>query len=143
MGKNSEFFKILEGKINNDSAHSPLQNNFTHPSLGPEPAHLAYLLGQVNRHTPISTKGFKSYPRPRPAQRKAHILTLSQQAAFDFFLIQGAELHPGFHLTELKKCFRMLAKKLHPDVVGGEGRAFIELKKSFECLKGALRDANE
>ncbi|MBQ9674224.1 MAG: DnaJ domain-containing protein [Ruminococcus sp.] len=44
---------------------------------------------------------------------------------------------------ELKKDYRKLAMKLHPDIVGGDGEAFKEMQAEFEKLWERLKDIHQ
>ncbi len=52
----------------------------------------------------------------------------------DFFTHHGIALSPAFTRGELKKAFRTLALRLHPDMNKGAVSAFIELKNNYETL---------
>ena len=43
---------------------------------------------------------------------------------------------------ELKKEYRKLAMKLHPDIVGGDGEAFKEMQNEFEKLWEQLKNVH-
>lgn len=135
MGRESTFQEILEEKL-----QSPSQK-MTSFSLNPsfeDPAHLAYLLGnlQVSYWRPPSARIYPAGPRPLP---RPHALSPGQQSAFDFFtqqllLVEGMALSPAFSRRELKRAFRRLALRLHPDTNKGTPGPFIELKMHYESL---------
>lgn len=52
------------------------------------------------------------------ARRSPHRLTADQQQAFDRLRLLGAELHAGFTAGELRREFRRLARRFHPDAQG-------------------------
>lgn len=102
-----------------------------------DPAHLAFLLGQMHKTSvrPSTAKIYPQKPKPPPPP---HVLTETQKQAYEFFQFQGAALAPHFSAQDLKKAFRTLALKLHPDMKGEAG-AFIALKIHTEALNGLFR----
>lgn len=52
------------------------------------------------------------------------------------------ELMEAVNLEELKKAYRKLAKKYHPDHFGGDGSKFIELQETFEKLFTKLKNSD-
>ncbi|MBS1970761.1 MAG: DnaJ domain-containing protein [Bdellovibrionales bacterium] len=99
-----------------------------------DPAHLAYLMGTLGPayFRPQTSRAYPSRPKPPPPP---HALSEAQRAAYDFFALHGNTLSPAFSQKELKKAFRVLALKLHPDTnKGAVASAFIELKKNYETL---------
>ncbi|WP_413291608.1 DnaJ domain-containing protein [Bdellovibrio sp. HCB337] len=82
---------------------------------------------------PQTSKVYPTRPKPPPPP---HTLTPEQDQACAFFLSQGVELSKAFTARELKKAFRLLALKLHPDMnKGATEDAFIMLKKNYETLE--------
>jgi hypothetical protein len=135
MGTEASFQQILEEKIH---ARSRSERPGPPPPLEQDPAHLAYLLGTlgVSYWRPQTTKIYPMAPRPAP---RPHVLTADQQQAFEFFTLHGTPLSPAFTPRELKKAFRGLALKLHPDMNKGTSVGpFMELKQNYETLLTAL-----
>ncbi|HEY8271308.1 MAG TPA: DnaJ domain-containing protein [Pseudobdellovibrionaceae bacterium] len=131
MGLQASFQQILESKIKIASDPRDLNKS---PQQDFEPAHLAYLMGHIRQtffHPPPQLRVHKIYPSP---PRPPHTLSEEQQVAVSFFLFYGASLSPAFPQKELKKAFRALALKLHPDMNKGATSAFIELKNNYEML---------
>lgn len=96
------------------------------------PRGMAWLIGETPRKSTFSEKGRTAYGvkvRPLPP----HKLTLKEKSALQFFAQHSVTLSPRFTKSELKKCFRGLACRLHPDA-GGLTSQFIELKANFDLL---------
>ncbi|MGZ3742622.1 MAG: DnaJ domain-containing protein [Pseudobdellovibrionaceae bacterium] len=135
MGKELNFQQILENKIRTPGR--PLDSKNPTSTQNFDPAHLAYLMGQISQsffRPPPPSQIRKTYPsRPTPPP-PPHSLSEEQQVALSFFVLQGVQLSPAFPQKELKKAFRSLALKLHPDMNKGAESAFIELKSNYEKL---------
>jgi hypothetical protein len=58
---------------------------------------------------------------PRKPRRVPHRLTQAQQAALRELLACGAELHDDFTADDLRRTFRSLAQRYHPDRHPGAG----------------------
>ncbi|PHE64471.1 molecular chaperone DnaJ [Bacillus toyonensis] len=48
--------------------------------------------------------------------------------------LQVLEIGHNYTKDELKKQYRKLAKKAHPDLQGGSNEKFVELKEAFDYL---------
>lgn len=138
MQSRASFHEILESKIKAQSnAQSPetlSPQGFDHSQHSQDPAHLAYLMGTLGPayFRPQPHRAYPSRPKPPPPP---HTLNEAQQAASEFFALHGNTLSPAFSQKELKKAFRVLALKLHPDTnKGAVASAFIELKNNYETL---------
>jgi len=133
MGTQVSFQQILEEKIQARSPESRTGSTFDQSTQVQDPAHLAYLMGHLgpSYFRPATTKIYPSRPKPPPPP---HTLSMEQSMARDFFFLQGVELTPAFSQRELKRAFRTLALKLHPDMNKGASGAFIELKNHYETL---------
>jgi DnaJ-like protein len=138
MSSRMSFHEILERKIQGHTKphgqETQSHQGFDHSGHSQEPAHLAYLMGTLGPayFRPQTTRAYPSGPKPPPPP---HILNEAQREASDFFSIHGSKLSPAFSQRELKKAFRLLALKLHPDTnKGAVASAFIELKKNYETL---------
>lgn len=104
------------------------------PSSNPtDPAHLAYLLGQINRLEFNRPRGQYPAPQVRP-QRKAHAFSSEQRYSYEFLKTWAHTLSEGFTATELKKAFRQAAISLHPDQ-GGDAQQFVALKGHYDNLR--------
>ena len=133
MNTPPSFRQILEEKIQaNGQPQGPDASVVESVFTSTDPAHLAYLLGNlgVSYWQPSAQRIYPAGPRPEP---KAHGLNPEQQQAYDFFKVES-KLSPAFTRRELKKAFRMMALRLHPDMNGGAVAPFLELKNSFEQL---------
>ena len=160
MDSSTSFQEILEKKLK--TAHFSLGETQAESSIsGADPLHLAYLMGL---HNPGRPQSFKKNPQGNPyfsgqsprekkekpflaepispakssisprKQGKPHSLNPLQKTSFEYFSIQKCELLPDYTLVELKKVYRLLALKLHPDK-GGSVENFLALKNHFECLR--------
>lgn len=72
-------------------------------------------------------------PQAQPPRQK-HALTEIQKQAVVYFWGWQIRLQEDFTHSELKKAFRKLAQRLHPDRNDGKTKAFIELKAHYQCL---------
>lgn len=91
-----------------------------------------------NAHTDsVDSIPLRAHAGSPPIQSNPRILNKDQQKAFAFINQWGTPLKDCFTSHELKKIFRVLAIKLHPDH-GGSTLAFVHLKKSYEILKKVL-----
>jgi hypothetical protein len=134
MGMQTSFQQILEEKIRmqNPPGAAPGES-FPDRDHAQDPAHLAYLLGslQVSYFRPTAAKIYPAPPTPPP---RPHVLNEAQIKALSFFTLHGVTLSPAFTRRELKKAFRSLALRLHPDTNKGTSGPFIELKQMYESL---------
>ncbi|MFP5520487.1 MAG: hypothetical protein ACLGGX_11330 [Bdellovibrionia bacterium] len=111
------------------------------------PAHFAYLLGQIPRYQfkTTSTKGYKKSTHPS-AETTIVTPTLpahwsaDQISAYYWLNEQGFELRVLFDKADLKRAFRSLAKKLHPDS-GGNVHSFLQLKSMIQQLEAVALTA--
>ena len=142
MRSEASFQQILERKLQAQStsehqkAHA--QTAFDHSHHFQDPAHLAYLMGTLGPayFRPPARHAYPSRPKP---PSPPHTLNEAQGAAAAFFANYGMPLTPAFSQRELKKAFRLLALRLHPDTNKGTlAGAFIELKKNYETLMGVF-----
>jgi hypothetical protein len=142
MQSRVSFHEILERKMqaggNGQSHETQSPQGFEQAPhsipLSQDPAHLAYLMGILGPayFRPQASCAYPSRPKPPPPP---HALSEAQKAASEFFALHGNSLSPAFSQRELKKAFRILALKLHPDTnKGAVASAFIELKKNYETL---------
>lgn len=138
------FKEILEEKLGAG------EQRVTRPERGAgiaDPAHLAFLLGTIPVHRfrtppprPASPRA-KSPPTPPPRPRRPdHVLTERQKTATLWFAAQDEVLPSDFTADELKKAFRALARRLHPDT-GGTAASFLELKAHHAALKAVPQAA--
>lgn len=138
MKSNSSFAEILSSKI---EQNEQVISSKTQSLRDNDPYAFAYMLGHFGKHEfRKSTKdcftqqkfpiGFHKY---QIQARPNHKLNPNQEIAFLFFQHWSAQLERNFTKIDLKKCFRKLAIKLHPDH-GGTAQLFIELKKHYEEL---------
>ncbi|KYG63043.1 hypothetical protein AZI87_16530 [Bdellovibrio bacteriovorus] len=130
MSFQASFKQILRDKMGENTSFSPEKES---SSLNSDPAHMAFLLGQINRLEFQTRRGHYPQPKVRP-QRKAHNFSVSQKLAFEFLKTWVHDLHEGFTANELKKAFRQAALALHPDH-GGNTQQFLELKAHYQTLR--------
>jgi hypothetical protein len=138
MQSRASFHEILERKMkaasSGQSHETQSAQGFEQTRQSQDPAHLAYLMGTLGPayFRPQASRAYPSRPKPPPPP---HALSEAQKVAHDFFALHGNTLSPAFSQKELKKAFRVLALKLHPDTnKGAVASAFIELKKNYETL---------
>lgn len=130
------FEQILREKMakkeDSEANSSSSQSHSTSFQGGIDPAHLAFLMGQVNRSTsPIRGK---YNVKPVVHVRKPHVLNEAQGLAFAFLKSIVNGLDEAFSSQELKKAFRQAALKVHPDR-GGRAEDFQALNKHYAELK--------
>lgn len=133
MMSQASFKEILEEKLTG-ARSTPRDDSFV---MNNDPAHLAFLIGQIRKVENASTKG--KYPAQkvlRPA-RKPHAFTEAQQCSYLFFRMEIADFSEGYTEAELKKAFRQLALIFHPDQ-GGSVQKFMQLKEHFMTLNQVL-----
>ena len=130
------FSQILQEKMSHTepvseakSSSSPRESAF---AQGLDPAHLAFLMGQVGRANPVSPRG-KYQHKPVVVVRKAHVLSDLQREALTFLKRFMPSLDETMTSHELKKAFRLGALRLHPDR-GGSAEAYSELRSKHACL---------
>ncbi len=159
MDSSPSFQEILEKKL--ETGLFPKGETQVETSIsGADPLHLAYLMGL---HSPKGIQSFKKNPKGNPyfsrqTQRvkrakpllaepispakssisprkpgKPHVLCPLQKTSFDYFNTQQSGLLPDYTTSELKKAYRLLAQKFHPDK-GGSVENFLALKNHFEYL---------
>lgn len=112
----------------------PLNTNSSR-EFDTDPAHLAYLMSQVQKLETPHNRAAKAYPQAPPRPVTPYLLTEPQSKAQVYFQSWDEPLSPRFTRAELKAAFRRLAKRLHPDLSLRSGQEFMELKKSYEILK--------
>lgn len=101
-----------------------------------DPAHMAYLMGQLGRFEFRGTKANYPAPKIKPV-RRAHNFSPEQKISFDFLKKIHQDLPEGFTAHELKKAFRKAALILHPDR-GGTPEQFIALQTHNQTLSSLL-----
>lgn len=114
------------------SPSRPVSPRETPIAQGLDPAHLAYLMGQVGRTMPVSPRG-KYAHKPTPVVRKAHVLSDLQREALVFMKRFLPSLDETMTSHELKKAFRLGALRVHPDR-GGTAELYAELRSQHACL---------
>jgi hypothetical protein len=123
------FNDILQKKMSSSRPVSPRE---TPIAQGLDPAHLAYLMGQVGRSIPVSPRG-KYAHRLTPVVRKAHVLSDLQREALTFMKRFMPSLDETMTAYELKKAFRLGAHRVHPDR-GGSAELYAQLRLQHACL---------
>ena len=74
-------------------------------------------------------------PKPAPRVRMAaHKLNPAQTQAMTYFISEKMFLLEDFTKDELKRAYKRLALKKHPDRQSGSNQYFIELQKHYEIL---------
>jgi hypothetical protein len=81
--------------------------------------------------------------KPTPTEKTILItqLSLTQKLALEKLISLGASELRGFEIigeTRIKKCFRSLAKSLHPDLKQQSSQNFRELRESYNMLMSAF-----
>ncbi len=148
----TEFLDILKEQISKTHTSLPIMEWGAE-----EPANMAFLLCQTPSY---HFKKSASYPKNKTSSKISHeeptpliineaetqrppgpphILTIVQQSSYDFFLKYETELANDFNLKELKKAFRLLARRFHPDCakdlkVNEANLLFCELKAHYQNL---------
>jgi hypothetical protein len=85
-------------------------------------------------------------PVPSPEPRPLRALAPREQRALRQMIALGADLRPDFDAVELRRAFRILARRYHPDrhpdgtdeVKAGLSRTFAELAENHRCLLAVL-----
>lgn len=77
-----------------------------------------------------------------PPPRQKHVLNEKQKQAVIYFWGWQIRLQEDFTEAELKKAFRSLAHRLHPDKNNGKTKAFIEMKAHYQCLLSIFMSAH-
>ncbi len=96
------------------------------------------------------TPAFAAAPLPAALRQPARTLTAGQQRALDLLNSFGARLTPDFTLEELRRDYRQLALRVHPDrhhsCTPAEGerlsRQFAELSNSYRTLLAPTASMN-
>lgn len=79
----------------------------------------------------------------RPPRRPAHVFTDVQRLAFERFVLLGADLTDDFSAEDLRREYRRLARRYHPDGYGDcsaleqaqRARSFVEAAEDYRCLR--------
>lgn len=166
MAQEKSFLEILTSKIERRlQEQSPLkqaQNCDTHENFSSRnPSVSSWILqiplgkydfapikGHVLRSTYLKNQaanvekntGSTSKPQETGIEisREKHVLSEEQSVAFAYFLNWKSGLRQDYLEVELKKIFRKLALKLHPDRNQGSSRFYLELKKNYELLNSVF-----
>jgi hypothetical protein len=88
-------------------------------------------------HSKKSLPEKPSFTSPLPKRNPPHKLNEEQAQAYAVFKKFGIVLNTDFTRIELKKSYRTLCFKTHPDRKGS-ATAFMELKRSYELLLKAI-----
>ena len=101
-------------------------------------------IGKIQFSTPKQRVFGRIYPvntpRPKPIPpRQKHVLTEKQKRSVVYFWGWQIRLQEDFTAPELKKAFRTLAHRLHPDHNNGKTKPFIELKANYTCLMSVFK----
>lgn len=134
MSFQTSFKQILQEKMSSTSAPHNYEDTSSFTS---DPAHLAFLMGAINKISCLPPRRHYPHPKVRP-QRKSHNLSDQQLFSFQFFKSWVQDLSEGFTATELKKAYRQAALAIHPDH-GGDAQLFIELNHHYGTLITVLK----
>lgn len=144
MSQAPRFQDILESKLQEKEAFS-LGKSATFTRESPLPTAVGALLGHLETALWVPRSPYaKSKPTmakpPRPSTPPPSFSS-EEKESWQWFLTQGEDLGSRPSSLGLKKAYRRLALKLHPDRNQGQGELFLELKKHCLRLEGALRPA--
>lgn len=67
-----------------------------------------------------------------PRRRQPHRLTVEQHAALESLTLLGADLPPGFTAEELRREYRRLARRYHPD--GQQDGSALDRTQAARCF---------
>ncbi len=137
MGTFMEFAQILETKIRKEMEKSaPASSEKASPKTELHSELWTHLVGHLDTRRFETPQKGQAYHRLRPAPRPRpdHKFSAPQSEAFEFFNQQGAALAANFSGPDLKKAFRSLALKLHPDQ-GGSAFKFQRLMQARAVLQ--------
>lgn len=106
----------------------------------------AYQASAPKRDTPSTQKSNKQQAKATIESKKRisgkhHKLNEAQQKAFSYFINNHEFLLEDFTKEELRKSFKKLCFKKHPDSPGGSHQSFLELKKHYDQLSNVLKNA--
>jgi hypothetical protein len=139
MGTFIEFAEILEKKIRKEierDGHPQTPSEDFRASSKIHSELWTHLVGQMDAHHFQNPHQGQAYHRLRPAPRPRpdHQLSTEQSKALMFFAKHGQDLAANFSSADLKRSFRALALKLHPDQ-GGSSLLFQTLVQAREQLQ--------
>jgi len=92
----------------------------------------------LGRVYPVNTPRKRPLPSARP--RRKHTLNEKQAQAWAYFFQWKTGLREDFTSEELRRAFRQLAHRLHPDRNQGHSSHYLELKLHYETLKAVPQD---
>ena len=145
MGRFDDFAMTLEKKIRREIEAEMFQPTSPRSQMEVQdelPLGFAWLLGQqpsMQKDTQTQTRGQRAYgvrEKPRPP----HVLNTEQRQALEHFLKWGTELSPAFRAQELKRAWRQVAMRTHPDH-GGTDSAFREARSAYQTLLSVFKNA--
>ena len=135
MGNRESFAEILREKIQ-DSTQSQSENTYFSKAPPPPPEAWAGLIGQLDPLESRSAKvSFNAYLKQCPP-RPDHVLNETQNRAFAFLKKHDGSLKGSFSRGDLKRAFRLIAKKLHPDQGGtaAEMRELLQARNDLQTV---------
>ncbi|MFN8790610.1 MAG: J domain-containing protein [Bdellovibrionales bacterium] len=136
-------------KVCNSHGDSPSEETFHDTFPEETPSWIQQIpLGKIEFQRPRSQVFGRVYPvntprkRPLPSARprRKHTLNEQQAQAWAYFFQWKTGLREDFTSEELRRAFRQLAHRLHPDRNQGQSSHYLELKLHYETLKNVPQE---
>lgn len=155
MRRRPSFTEELEGALGSDrdrppstQATSSVPRAVSPPFVfaGPQPRFHGRIVGRAFRALAGSPDEHASSRRQASPPRSAHPLTATERRAFNELVALGADLPINFTRADLRRSFRSLARRYHPDrhptsTPADRARlaaAFASVSDHYRCLTALL-----